>query len=288
MRIVTHGGTAHRDEFLACCIVLNQPGSWDEPVIVRRAPAADDLADPGIWVLDIGGRHEPELRNFDHHQLERNAPAICAFGQVFEHIGLLDKAREVFPWLEPSMQADVHGNNVMAHTLGVTPAAIRAFASPLEEYLLKLFAGIKELRGDAPLLAVMRAMGRRLLEDIDAISIRRDWLAAHGRICVTPAGQRVFAVLDDRLQEPGLGLEAYLETLGDIAACIMPDTRGPGHALTRLGDDNPKIDFQRIAGDQRVGFIHATGFMAVTRIPLPAAELFALVDRAQIGQLKKR
>lgn len=282
MRIITHGGTAHRDEFLACCIVLTQPGNWDEPVIARRAPLPADLDDSGVWVLDVGGRHEPALRNFDHHQLGRDVPPICTFGQVLKHVGLLDKARSVFPWLEPSMQADVHGNNVMAHTLGITPAAIQSLAAPLEEYLLKLFAGVDELRGDTPLLAVMRAMGRRLLDDIDAISARWSWLAVHGRICVTPAGQRVFAVLDARIPEPGLGLEAYLETLGGIAACIMPDARGPGHALTRLEYDEPRIDFQRLTGDARIGFIHSTGFMAVTRIPLPAADLFAMLDRAAV------
>ena len=53
------------------------------------------------------------------------------------------------------MQADVHGNNVVAHTLGITPAAIRSLAAPLEEYLLKLFAGAGELNSDTPLLAVM-------------------------------------------------------------------------------------------------------------------------------------
>lgn len=66
--ILTHPGSAHKDEFLACCVLLAET-----PVpISRREPTPADLADPGVAVIDVGHLHDPALNNFDHHQLPRD------------------------------------------------------------------------------------------------------------------------------------------------------------------------------------------------------------------------
>ena len=67
--IVTHPGGAHKDEFLACSVLLAQTPSS----ILRREPTEEDLSDPQVLVVDVGGRLEPELGNFDHHQFPRDA-----------------------------------------------------------------------------------------------------------------------------------------------------------------------------------------------------------------------
>ena len=46
--IVTHPGSSHKDEFLACCVLL----AVSHAPIARREPTADDLADPTIAVVD--------------------------------------------------------------------------------------------------------------------------------------------------------------------------------------------------------------------------------------------
>ncbi|MCF7761691.1 MAG: MYG1 family protein, partial [Cephaloticoccus sp.] len=55
--ILTHPGSAHKDEFLACCVLL---ASFPTPVVGREPPPAD-LADPATAVVDVGQRHEPDL-----------------------------------------------------------------------------------------------------------------------------------------------------------------------------------------------------------------------------------
>jgi hypothetical protein len=46
--ILTHPGGSHKDEFLACCVLL----AHDPSPIVRREPTTDDLADPTIaWYI---------------------------------------------------------------------------------------------------------------------------------------------------------------------------------------------------------------------------------------------
>jgi 2,4-dienoyl-CoA reductase-like NADH-dependent reductase (Old Yellow Enzyme family) len=48
--ILTHPGGAHKDEFLACCLLLAE----NEVPIVRREPTPEDLADPATAVVDVG------------------------------------------------------------------------------------------------------------------------------------------------------------------------------------------------------------------------------------------
>jgi len=67
-QIITHPGSAHKDDFLACSVLVH----LHEVPILRREPTEEDLNDPGICVVDVGGRHEPELKNFDHHQFPQD------------------------------------------------------------------------------------------------------------------------------------------------------------------------------------------------------------------------
>ena len=51
--IPTHPGSAHKDEFLACCLLVAVHGV----PIVRREPIQADLDDPSVIVVDVGGEH---------------------------------------------------------------------------------------------------------------------------------------------------------------------------------------------------------------------------------------
>jgi uncharacterized UPF0160 family protein len=65
--IITHAGSAHFDEVTAISLILALFPD-ENFCIERREPSQDELEDPSIWVIDTGNRHEPEKRNFDHHQ----------------------------------------------------------------------------------------------------------------------------------------------------------------------------------------------------------------------------
>src|SRR3990172_8867726 len=95
-RIVTHPGEAHRDELLAVAVVLGL-NRWLP--VERRDATQVDLQDPAVIVLDQGGRHDPALSDFDHHQLGRDEPAACTLTLLLGHLGLLATAHELWPWL---------------------------------------------------------------------------------------------------------------------------------------------------------------------------------------------
>ncbi|MFZ4765329.1 MAG: MYG1 family protein, partial [Roseimicrobium sp.] len=94
--ILTHPGGAHKDELLACSLL----GAVHRVPIVRREPTADDLADPSIAVVDVGGEHAPERHNFDHHQFPADHPPVCALSLALQHLGVYEDARQFCDWLE--------------------------------------------------------------------------------------------------------------------------------------------------------------------------------------------
>ena len=69
-RIITHPGTAHRDDFLSISLVLAKDS--EVTVIERREPSLAEIKDSNIWVLDVGRTLDSQLRAFDHHQKDFN------------------------------------------------------------------------------------------------------------------------------------------------------------------------------------------------------------------------
>jgi len=86
-KIITHGGPAHRDEFLGCCLVLSK---FPNVPIYRRDPTKEELADPTCAVVDVGRDFNPSLHNYDHHQFSRDSAPACALSLVLEHSHLFD------------------------------------------------------------------------------------------------------------------------------------------------------------------------------------------------------
>lgn len=82
--IVTHDGIFHADEvFTIALIDLLKKG--DTPTTVVRTRDKDILAsaldNPNVFVVDVGGQHNPPLNNYDHHQ---DASLNSALGLVVD------------------------------------------------------------------------------------------------------------------------------------------------------------------------------------------------------------
>jgi uncharacterized UPF0160 family protein len=65
--IIVHPGVFHADEIFALAWLRLVCG-LGEVKIVRAIPTAEQLADPSIMVIDIGGQFDTKLNNYDHHQ----------------------------------------------------------------------------------------------------------------------------------------------------------------------------------------------------------------------------
>ena len=141
--ILTHPGGAHKDEFLACCVLLAECPA----PIVRREPSPADLADPSVAVIDVGHSHDPALNNFDHHQLPRDHVPTCSLSIVLQHLGLYEDARQFCEWLEPAEWFDCRGPMDTARWLGVERNVIGKLNSPIDGTLLRRFASSSQLSG---------------------------------------------------------------------------------------------------------------------------------------------
>lgn len=265
--ILTHPGGAHKDEFLACSVLLAL-----HPVpVVRREPTADDLNNATTCVVDVGHRHEPALNNFDHHQLPKDHPPTCSLSLVLQHLDLYEDARQFCDWLEPAEWFDCRGLVTTAQWLGADPDTVSKLISPIDITLLRRFALAKQITPGQPLWEVMRMIGEDLLNYVKSMRARLDHIGQHAALWeIDLAGKPATILFLPRTEplpdEPSLGLDQYIASRGlteQMVGTVYPDRRSTGYGLSRY-QDNARLDFTRLAGQPDVHFTHARGFVAKT------------------------
>ncbi len=129
-------------------------------------------------------------------------------------------------------------------------------------------------------------IGVDLLDYIRTMRSRLDFIGRHADIWKLElggqTGQVVFLPRTDPLpDEPSLGLDQFVLSRGlgaEIVGLVYPDRRSPGYGLSRF-QDNPRLDFTRIASCPDVHFAHVRGFVAKTSAA-DVARLKELVARA--------
>jgi GNAT superfamily N-acetyltransferase len=264
-KIITHPGGAHKDEFLACCVLLAN----DSVSILRQEATEQDLMDPQVVVVDVGHRHEPQLNNFDHHQFPRDAEPTCSLSLVLSKLGIYEDARSFCPWLEVAEWFDCRGPNDTADWLGLDREVVGKLNSPIDITILQGFAKHVEHNPGEPIWEVMQMMGQELVEYITGLRGRIDevsnieevWMLNHGdeefKVIFAPRSnpsiEEVSGALGWRVKELGLEEEVYV--------MVYPDGRGQGYGMKRF-NDREEIDFSRIEKESDVRFAHARGFIA--------------------------
>ncbi|WP_367871809.1 MYG1 family protein [Luteolibacter sp. Populi] len=262
-RILTHPGSSHKDELLACALLVAVHGVE----VIRREPTPEDLADPATAVIDVGGEHDPAKNNFDHHQFPADHPPLCSVSLVLQHLGLYEYARSFCDWLEPAEWFDTRGPNATAKWLGVERDIVSKLNSPIDVTLLRRFAKASRLGPGDVIWEMLRYTGQDLLDYLRSLRQRLDAIAAQAEMW-TVAGQTVLFLprTEPMPDEPSAGLGRYLESIGkdkEVTATVYPDRRGSGYGLSRH-NDAPAFDFTRIESQPDVHFAHARGFVAKT------------------------
>ncbi len=276
--IITHPGGAHKDDLLACCVFIAH-----NPVpIERRDPTETDLSSQEVAVVDIGNRHEPERMNFDHHQFPREQVPTCALSLVLQHLGIYEDAKRFCDWLETSEWLDCRGPVNTAEWLGAGRDILAKLNSPVDVTLLRRFAAQDRHRPGEPIWEIMRMIGQDLLDYINGLRARLEYIGQHAEVWQLDKCSALFIPRTDPLpEEPSAGLVHYLQQSGledTVLATIYPDRRGQGYGLRRCKDDS-RIDFTRIEGEADVHFTHKQGFIAKTSATSPE-RLKSLLMRA--------
>lgn len=271
--IITHPGGSHKDDLLAVCVLA----ALHDCPIERREPTPQELADPEVAVIDIGGVHDPSKWNFDHHHFPRERAPTCALSLVLDHLGLYRDALRFCDWLETAEWFDSRGPKKTSEWLGVPRRAISQLNSPIDMTLLRRFAQQKRLEPSDPLHAFMKMVGADLLEFLRVARERLDFVAKRVERWSIPFGNDTIEALflprtPDEPDEPSAMLGSYIraEKLDSvIAAIVYPDRRGGGFGIGRY-EDHPSLDFSRVEGQPDVHFAHKSGFMCKTSATDPA------------------
>ncbi|MCF6312407.1 MAG: MYG1 family protein [Verrucomicrobiales bacterium] len=280
-KILTHPGSSHKDELLACCVLLYQ----HQVPLVRREPSEEDLRNPNICVVDVGGEHDPQLNNFDHHQFPRDSTPQCALSLVLQDLDLYEKARAFCDWLEPAEWLDTRGPVGAAKWMNIDRKVLGQLISPIDITLLRRFAQVSELNQKDVLWQVMRMVGEDIIEYIKMLSDRLLYLEEHCQWWTIGNGDQSFEAIflprtDPLPQNPSMALPRFINEQGkdhSTLAMIYPDSRGDGYGLSRH-NDNLKMDFTAIENQSDVHFAHKGGFVAKSTAtdPQRLKELLAL------------
>lgn len=277
-RIVVHGGQAHRDDFIASCIALATYPSIR--LIERRDPTPDEMEDPTILVLDVGGKLEPLKNNFDHHQMGRDEPACCALSLLLADLQLIERFR-LLDWFTATEIMDSKGPMALAKHLGCPPAAIFGNLSPIEGAVIDMFedeSRIEVCEGGEDFLAVlMRDLGRGFISYANELHAQMEWLIANAKL--SEIGPVPCMILESANTK---GVQKYRDHFcPGVGISICWDDRGAGWALYRF-NDHPQVDFFLLKDDPRIEFAHPGGFIAKTKGRLSLSEVCELAMGAII------
>lgn len=272
-RIVTHPGGAHKDDLLACCLLIAE----HRCPVVRRDPTAAELGDAAVAIVDVGGSHDPSLHNYDHHHFPREHPPTCSLSLVLDAMGLYQDALKFCDWLEPAEWFDSRGPNKTAEWLEIPRRVVSRMSSPIDATLLRRFAAQAEHLPGETLYEYMSFVGQDLIQYLREVRASIE--------LVGESSERWSVELDDDVietvflprseempGEPSGSVARYIRASGleeSIGATVYPDRRGQGYGISRYEDD-PRLDFSQLEGEPDVHFAHKSGFMCKTSATDPA------------------
>jgi len=271
-KIITHPGSAHKDDFMSVSILLATLGSAE---IFRREATSEDLADPDTYVVDVGMEHNPEKHNFDHHQ---QSTLPCAFHLVMKYLGYHDDAMVVFGWYTQMSMMDVRGPYKTAKYLGVDTSVLFSSSSPIDGYILSCFSKVTSLTEQDAFYGLMKDFGADFIEMVGLKMARLKQLKRETKILPIKHLKVLVSQIKDN---PKLSMELYLNDLDDetVVMSITPSTRGAGWEMVRLGD-SMIVDFRSVATDPEIRFVHVNGFIAKTRSLIPLEAVLKIAAQA--------
>jgi hypothetical protein len=263
--IITHAGSAHFDDVLALALILaTNVSTYFE--VERREPSPGELEDPAVWVVDVGGRFQPELRNFDHHQ---SVDCPAAFVLVARYLGI-EYILSVLPWWHFKDSVDRIGPARSSQQFGAGDDLVNR--NPVENWLVDRFA-----TSPADSLPLLKSFGESIIASATGLKRQLDFWKSCRRLMISGVPAMIAETTES------YGLEEFRRAVADPPDIVISlDKRSPGWRLFRY--DGAPVDFSRLADYPEIEFAHKSGFLAKTRDRLPEDQLIALVARAIIAR----
>jgi hypothetical protein len=254
------------DDLISVCIVLAM--NDDIKCVERRPAEPEEIADPTVWVLDQGCVHDPENRNFDHHQFPAGTRK-CTLSLIADHFDLKNDLDETV-WFRVLVLDDTLGAINTAEELNCSATLLKGrLNGPINEFVLARFEQAKKLDSDNELLKLLSAIGTHIVTNIRNMKERLQLIREKAEFDEVN-GLKVLFFMED-VPDPKLSIAEYLKETGkNTGVVVVANTRESGWSLSRVGD-HPRVDFRRVKDADDVTFVHVNGFVAKTgRIEKPA------------------
>lgn len=265
-KIVTHYGKAHRDEFLACCVIFfSEYRAGRTCSVERRVATQTDLTSPHTWVVDTGNTYDPAHLNFDHHQLHDD---MCSLDMVLKHVlgeGMYQSYRAVSPWLKNTSVQDNSGVKVAADKLNLDLNAYMSTRSPIEKFVLSRFGETMVIQSESYLSSLMRDIGRMIVSDAEHVN---EDLPELINSMPSPSDHFGLRIWDIRTMsgDDSTALAVINQAAFARGVEIMISTTyrsGGGFGLYRQSWAKSKIDLNLLKDHPKVRFTHKNGYYAV-------------------------
>jgi hypothetical protein len=275
--VITHPGSAHFDDLFATCLVIYRCSSDNNYLEIkevrRKKPSEKELEDPNIWKLDIGGKFNPKLKQFDHHlgfkhkddltEKQQNLVGECAFSMLLKEWDEWERASRLYDWLDISRTFDAWGPKKVVDELDISFKAISCLGSFIESSILTLFQKYDKIKSSDPLFSLLHFIGKNFFESISDYYETIELVEKHvkyKKIKNVPvihyphtakSPDMLTKVLKDKKEEKwGFG-----------GIVIYPNNRPEGSIAVMRYEDDERVDFTRIAGYEHVIFAHSNGFL---------------------------
>jgi len=239
--IVTHGGTAHTDDFLAVAVLLTL---FPEATVYRVSKVDEGEFPENTIFVDVGGKYDGE-RFFDHHH-DPNLPCslILVLKRFFPDVPTdIDELRWIDDW-------DRLGGPKTQKKWGVK---LPEFRDPISASIIDVFSSYTSIPFFDPLHMVLQKIGKSFLE----------FLRKQGEYLEIARNAEVFEVKGVKVVklDKGVPVRFIKQVHPDVGVVVQPNQRMPEAMSVIRIDDHPRVDFHRISVPAH--FIHPTGFMAV-------------------------
>jgi hypothetical protein len=267
--IVTHPGPAHRDDVLATAIALSIEGDVS---VHRRTPTEEELNSPNVLILDVGERYEPELNNFDHHQLDtEDCEPECALSLYLKAKNLED-IFDLQRWYLPTVMLDALGPYQTAKIINLNRFPYE-LVDPIGQAIVSLFGSAF---GAVPheTLSILKVLGDQILSATKKFA---DQIFHLERVCEVVAVNG-YKVLILKTTDITASQEFRNRFYPEAIASVSWDNRGSGWALYRFSAHCP-LDLRHIQGHPDILFSHRDGSLAKTSRRIPLEEVLDLISR---------
>lgn len=272
-KIITHPGSAHKDEFLAICLAIHETGCMH---IERRVATDVDLNDPNIMVIDQGKQYNPVLNNFDHHHdrsLQSSYPLVAKHFGLDTALKLSDKAYDTVD------VEDREGPMKVASGFGLSIGQYNALSDPIGTAMLSVFSNYQQVPQE--IAVVMRKIGENIVARAQQYQQDYDRLAA--TLEIKEVDGIKYAV---DAHDKSVAREDFARERG-IAIIVSPNGRDTGWKFKRM-DDHPRVDFKKAKdladldpAQTPKSFVHANGFLAATTNA--GADIEQIVQASLVG-----